>query len=159
MRWATLLRSWRTFPRWGPADGIRKNERVPLTLSILYSSLLIFIPLLTPLFLLWEQMVGQDHDPRYRAVAICGTTSLLAEDAEAPPKRVFLGVYSKGNACRSSRDVRYGWTTNRGCQMLLGVVLTQIRGYWCSICGTLHKGRNHSGRRNKLKYTIRLARK
>lgn len=31
-----------------------------------------------------------DHDVRYRSVGICGTTSLLGKDPEAPPKNVFL---------------------------------------------------------------------
>lgn len=39
-------------------------------------------------------MRGQDHDPRFRAVAICATTTLLGPDPEAPPSRVFLAGYS-----------------------------------------------------------------
>ena len=35
---------------------------------------------------------GQDHDSRFRAVAISATTSLLAFDVEAPPKTVFVGA-------------------------------------------------------------------
>ena len=32
----------------------------------------------------------RDHNKRFRAVGICGTSSLLAHDSEAPPKSVFL---------------------------------------------------------------------
>eukprot|EP00667_Euglena_gracilis_P008044 EG_transcript_8141 len=41
-------------------------------------------------------MVGQDHDPRYRQVGVCGTSALLADDSEAPAKSVFLMGYSVG---------------------------------------------------------------
>jgi len=38
----------------------------------------------------------RDHNPRFRAVGLCGTSSLLAHDSEAPPKSVFLMGYSVG---------------------------------------------------------------
>lgn len=38
----------------------------------------------------------RDHNPRFRAVGICATSSLLAHDSEAPPKSVFLMGYSVG---------------------------------------------------------------
>ena len=36
----------------------------------------------------------RDHNPKFRAVGLSGTTSLLAEDSEAPPKNIFLQGYS-----------------------------------------------------------------
>ncbi|EGD80693.1 hypothetical protein PTSG_01283 [Salpingoeca rosetta] len=45
----------------------------------------------------FKLMRGQDHDTRFRAVAISTTTSLLAPDSEAPPKNVFLSGYSCGD--------------------------------------------------------------
>eukprot|EP00667_Euglena_gracilis_P006201 EG_transcript_6249 len=39
-------------------------------------------------------MNGRDHDPRYRQVGVCATSALLANDAEAPAKSVFLMGYS-----------------------------------------------------------------
>uniref|UniRef100_A0A7S1R3X4 WWE domain-containing protein n=1 Tax=Neobodo designis TaxID=312471 RepID=A0A7S1R3X4_NEODS len=42
----------------------------------------------------FKKMPQQDHSPEFRAVGICATTSLLAEDSEAPPKRCFLQGYS-----------------------------------------------------------------
>jgi len=39
----------------------------------------------------------RDHNPRFRAVGLCGTSSLLAHDSEAPPKSVFLMGYSVGS--------------------------------------------------------------
>eukprot|EP00760_Papus_ankaliazontas_P001921 PhM_4_TR10735/c0_g2_i1/m.81976 len=46
------------------------------------------------LLALFPKLSSRDHDPKYRSVAICGTSSALAEDSEAPPKRVFLQGYS-----------------------------------------------------------------
>eukprot|EP00759_Apiculatamorpha_spiralis_P015418 PhF_6_TR2208/c0_g1_i1/m.3679 len=43
---------------------------------------------------LFPKLSSRDHDPRYRAVAISGTSSIIAEDSEAPPKRIFLQGYS-----------------------------------------------------------------
>ena len=43
---------------------------------------------------LFPKLKVRDHDPRYRAVAICGTSSILAYDSEAPPLRCFLCGYS-----------------------------------------------------------------
>ena len=43
---------------------------------------------------LFKQCPLKDHDPRYRAVAISGTMSLLAPDKEAPPTHWFLSGYS-----------------------------------------------------------------
>merc|ERR1719343_151056 len=40
----------------------------------------------------------QDHNPCFKSVGICATTSLLAPDIEAPPKDVFLTGYSLGCA-------------------------------------------------------------
>jgi hypothetical protein len=37
---------------------------------------------------------SKDHDPRFRAVGICATTTLLGPDPEAPPTTVFLSGYS-----------------------------------------------------------------
>eukprot|EP00049_Salpingoeca_infusionum_P002517 m.57750 g.57750 ORF g.57750 m.57750 type:complete len:614 (-) comp11627_c0_seq3:257-2098(-) len=42
----------------------------------------------------FPKMKGRDHDPRFRAVAICATTSLVGPDPEAPPRDVFLAGYS-----------------------------------------------------------------
>jgi hypothetical protein len=39
----------------------------------------------------------RDHDPRFRAVGICATTTLLGPDPEAPPTSVFLSGYSCGD--------------------------------------------------------------
>jgi len=39
----------------------------------------------------------QDHNPAFKAVGLCGTTSLLAHDSEAPAKSVFLMGYSIGS--------------------------------------------------------------
>merc|ERR1719218_468146 len=39
----------------------------------------------------------QDHNPAFKAVGLCGTSSLLAPDSEAPAKSVFLMGYSVGN--------------------------------------------------------------
>jgi len=39
----------------------------------------------------------RDHNPAFKAVGLCGTTSLLANDSEAPAKSVFLMGYSVGN--------------------------------------------------------------
>eukprot|EP00928_Gymnodinium_smaydae_P015606 TRINITY_DN15781_c0_g1_i1.p1 TRINITY_DN15781_c0_g1~~TRINITY_DN15781_c0_g1_i1.p1 ORF type:complete len:568 (-),score=152.34 TRINITY_DN15781_c0_g1_i1:255-1958(-) len=39
----------------------------------------------------------QDHNTAFKAVGLCGTTSLLAHDSEAPAKSVFLMGYSVGN--------------------------------------------------------------
>ena len=36
----------------------------------------------------------RDHNAKFRAVAICATTSLLADDSEATPRHVFLAGYS-----------------------------------------------------------------
>merc|ERR1719440_1499904 len=38
----------------------------------------------------------QDHNPAFKAVGLCGTSSLLAPDSEAPAKSVFLMGYSVG---------------------------------------------------------------
>lgn len=38
----------------------------------------------------------QDHNPAFKAVGLCATSSLLAKDAEAPAKSVFLAGYSVG---------------------------------------------------------------
>mmetsp|Transcript_23777 Transcript_23777/g.53943 ORF Transcript_23777/g.53943 Transcript_23777/m.53943 type:complete len:565 (-) Transcript_23777:107-1801(-) len=38
----------------------------------------------------------RDHNQAFRLVGLCGTSSLLADDSEAPAKRVFLGGYSVG---------------------------------------------------------------
>lgn len=38
----------------------------------------------------------KDHNPRFKAVGICATCSLLAGDSEAPPTQIFLGGYSVG---------------------------------------------------------------
>eukprot|EP01065_Artemidia_motanka_P017684 TRINITY_DN2112_c0_g1_i1.p1 TRINITY_DN2112_c0_g1~~TRINITY_DN2112_c0_g1_i1.p1 ORF type:complete len:664 (+),score=206.11 TRINITY_DN2112_c0_g1_i1:60-1994(+) len=38
----------------------------------------------------------RDHNPAFRAVGICGTSSILADDSEAPAKSVFLMGYSVG---------------------------------------------------------------
>ena len=48
---------------------------------------------------LFPSMPSRDHDPRFRAVAISGTSSLLAEDSEAPPKSIFLHGYSCMDVC------------------------------------------------------------
>jgi hypothetical protein len=40
---------------------------------------------------------SRDHDPRFRAVGICATTTLLGPDPEAPPTTVFLAGYSCGD--------------------------------------------------------------
>jgi len=39
----------------------------------------------------------QDHNPAFKAVGLCGTSSLLAPDSEAPAKSVFLMGYSVGS--------------------------------------------------------------
>merc|ERR1711971_839409 len=39
----------------------------------------------------------QDHNPAFKAVGLCATSSLLAPDAEAPATQVFLMGYSVGN--------------------------------------------------------------
>lgn len=39
----------------------------------------------------------QDHNPAFKAVGLCGTSSLLAPDDEAPAKSVFLMGYSVGD--------------------------------------------------------------
>mmetsp|Transcript_9958 Transcript_9958/g.22206 ORF Transcript_9958/g.22206 Transcript_9958/m.22206 type:complete len:559 (-) Transcript_9958:154-1830(-) len=39
----------------------------------------------------------QDHNPAFKAVGLCATSSLLADDAEAPAKSVFLMGYSVGS--------------------------------------------------------------
>ena len=38
----------------------------------------------------------RDHNPAFRGVGLCATSSLLAHDSEAPPKSVFLSGYSVG---------------------------------------------------------------
>eukprot|EP01062_Namystynia_karyoxenos_P054967 TRINITY_DN455_c0_g1_i1.p1 TRINITY_DN455_c0_g1~~TRINITY_DN455_c0_g1_i1.p1 ORF type:complete len:650 (+),score=228.05 TRINITY_DN455_c0_g1_i1:93-2042(+) len=38
----------------------------------------------------------RDHNPAFRSVGICGTSSILADDSEAPAKSVFLMGYSVG---------------------------------------------------------------
>ena len=43
---------------------------------------------------LFPSLPSRDHDPKFRAVAISATSSLLANDSEAPPKNVFLAGYS-----------------------------------------------------------------
>lgn len=47
-----------------------------------------------PLLKAFPKMKGRDHDPRFRAVAISVTTSLLAIDMEAPPKSCWFAGYS-----------------------------------------------------------------
>jgi hypothetical protein len=44
----------------------------------------------------FKKMKDRDHNPRYRAVGVCGTSALLADDSEAPAKSVFLMGYSVG---------------------------------------------------------------
>merc|ERR1712125_49925 len=39
----------------------------------------------------------QDHNPAFKAVGLCATSSLLAHDSEAPAKSVFLMGYSVGS--------------------------------------------------------------
>lgn len=39
----------------------------------------------------------QDHNPAFKAVGLCGTSSLLAPDSEAPATSVFLAGYSVGS--------------------------------------------------------------
>jgi len=46
------------------------------------------------LIALFPKMPTRDHDPRFRAVAISATSSILAGDSEAPPKNIFLSGYS-----------------------------------------------------------------
>ena len=43
---------------------------------------------------LFPKLKARDHDPTYRSVAISATSSCVAEDSEAPPKRIFLQGYS-----------------------------------------------------------------
>jgi len=38
----------------------------------------------------------RDHNPAFRSVGVCGTSSILADDSEAPAKSVFLMGYSVG---------------------------------------------------------------
>lgn len=38
----------------------------------------------------------RDHNPAFRGVGLCGVSSLLAPDSEAPPKSCFLAGYSVG---------------------------------------------------------------
>ncbi|CUG88192.1 Hypothetical protein, putative, partial [Bodo saltans] len=52
------------------------------------------LPDAASLLKLFPKMPTRDHDPRFRAVAISATSSLLAPDSEAPPKSVFLSGYS-----------------------------------------------------------------
>jgi hypothetical protein len=52
------------------------------------------LPDAAALLKLFPSMPTRDHDPRFRAVAISATSSLLAPDSEAPPKSVFLSGYS-----------------------------------------------------------------
>jgi hypothetical protein len=42
----------------------------------------------------FKKMTARDHDPKFRAVGISGTSSILAHDSEAPPKAIFLHGYS-----------------------------------------------------------------
>jgi len=46
---------------------------------------------------LFPTLPDQDHNPAFEAVGLCATSSLLADDAEAPAKSVFLMGYSVGN--------------------------------------------------------------
>merc|ERR550537_1050253 len=39
----------------------------------------------------------RDHNPAFKAVGLCATSSLLAPDSEAPAKSVFLMGYSVGS--------------------------------------------------------------
>jgi hypothetical protein len=50
-------------------------------------------PTMLKVFPTWPD---QDHNPCFKSVGLCATTSLLAHDAEAPPKTVFLAGYSMG---------------------------------------------------------------
>merc|ERR1719320_1055686 len=45
----------------------------------------------------WPTWPDRDHNPAFRAVGLCATSSLLADDSEAPPKSVFLMGYSVGS--------------------------------------------------------------
>jgi hypothetical protein len=42
----------------------------------------------------YGKMPLRDHDSKYRAVAICGTTSILAPDSEAAATEIFVTGYS-----------------------------------------------------------------
>lgn len=50
-------------------------------------------PTMLKVFPTWRD---QDHNACFKSVGLCATTTLLGEDAEAPPKRVFLSGYSMG---------------------------------------------------------------
>jgi hypothetical protein len=52
------------------------------------------LPDVEALLKLFPKMPSRDHDPRFRGVAISGTSALLAPDSEAPPTSVFLHGYS-----------------------------------------------------------------
>lgn len=43
---------------------------------------------------IFPKFKDRDHNPKFRAVGISGTSSLLANDSEAPPSRIFLHGYS-----------------------------------------------------------------
>jgi len=45
----------------------------------------------------WPTWPDRDHNPSFRGVGLCATSSLLADDSEAPPKSVFLMGYSVGS--------------------------------------------------------------
>jgi hypothetical protein len=53
----------------------------------------------------------RDHNPKFKSVGICATTSLLAPDSEAPPTTVFLQGY---NASVISTAVIHGLLTDCG---------------------------------------------
>jgi len=46
------------------------------------------------LMAIFPKLKGQDHNPEFRAVAICASTSLVSRDPEATPKDCFLSGYS-----------------------------------------------------------------
>jgi hypothetical protein len=47
----------------------------------------------------FPKMTERDHDLRYRAVGVCGTSALLADDSEAPAKSVFDTLPSSAGTC------------------------------------------------------------
>eukprot|EP00727_Mastigamoeba_balamuthi_P009886 m51a1_g552 hypothetical protein (703) ;mRNA; r:452804-455145 len=54
-------------------------------------------PILSMLVEEFSRMAGQDHDPRFRALAISTSVSLFGEDTEAPPLSNFENGYSCGD--------------------------------------------------------------
>ena len=46
------------------------------------------------LMAIFPKFKDRDHNPKFRAVGLSGTSSLLANDSEAPPKNIFLHGYS-----------------------------------------------------------------